>query len=143
MVLQVSNPSAVRTTQVGYSINGMNCIPTMTVDSSEKSQVVSITNVEQLVGANVATCVQHINMECTSNIISSAQQSMCMYKYTSCSALTMQHTYMYPIPSMLHGFPLKWDRGGDKIFDVDTSSTQNMPFQYAFNLNWGDTSVKY
>ena len=75
MVLQASNPSAIGTAQVGYSINRNNCIPTMTVDSSSNSQVVSIMNVEQLVGANVKACVQYRNMECTSSSINSSEQS--------------------------------------------------------------------
>ena len=34
---------------------------------------------------------------------------------------------------------LKWDWGGAKIFDVDTSSTENNAFPYAFNFGWENT----
>ena len=36
---------------------------------------------------------------------------------------------------------LKWDWGGAKIFDVDTSSTQNNAFPYAFNFGWGEHCI--
>ena len=36
---------------------------------------------------------------------------------------------------------LKWDWGGAKTFDVDTSPTQNMPLPYTFILAGENTEV--
>ena len=35
-------------------------------------------------------------------------------------------------------FSLMWEWGGAKSFDVAAGSTQNMPFQYALPLAWGE-----
>ena len=38
-------------------------------------------------------------------------------------------------------FSLMWEWGGAKSFDVAAGSTQNMPFQYALPLVWGEHCV--
>ena len=67
LLIQGTQSSVIRTWLVGYSINGEKCIPSVNV-SSLTSYIFSHTNVDELVGATVRACVQHVNNECVSNI---------------------------------------------------------------------------
>ena len=69
-----------------------------------------------------------------------------------CTGVTCIYTYMYQCsPQHTKGilaqypftmdFSLMWEWGGAKSFDVAAGSTQNMPFQYALPLAWGEHCV--